>query len=291
MNYKSGVSSIQIQFVVACLLMCIGTSFGQVVSTAVPFLLISTSPEANGQGGTSVSRMTNDNYAVMTNPAHLGLFSLQSNASISFYPIKTNWLPDLGFKDLTINTLAFNGGFNVKEYVHYPISIGIGYSRVNLNLGTMNRTSSSGPDVISTFTGEEHADAISIGAGADFGLQIAFGITFRRIESNLGLFESGIESGSGSSTIWSRDYGLLLFLPVINLIADKTELIPEITPICDISFGSAFTNVGGKMAYIDNEQADPLPRNISLGTSIKLGLNYQLYKSAIVCFYLVPSGR
>ena len=270
MSNKTGVSVILISIFTACLFMGNETSFGQsVVSTAVPFLRISTSPEANGQGSTSVSRMTDDNYSIITNPAHLGLSSLQSNVSISYYPTKTGWLPSLGIQDLTINTLALNGGINLKEYFDCPLSVGFAYSRVDLNLGAFNRTFSS-PEIIGTFHGEEHADAISIGVGADFGIKVALGITFRKIESNLASFSEGY----GNSSAWSRDYGLLVNVPVTKLVVENIEIVPQIAPVCEISFGSALTNVGEKIVYVDQAQADPLPKNISMGTSLEFGLKY-----------------
>jgi hypothetical protein len=268
MTRNSGVSIILVSIFTTCFFY-IDTSFGQ-ITTAVPFLLISTSPEANGQGSTSVSRMTDDNYSIITNPAHLGLLSLQSNASISFYPTKTNWLPALGLKDLTFNTLAINGDINLKEYFDCPLSIGIAYSRVDLNLGTFYQTSSTGPEITGTIDAEEHADAISISTGTDFGIKVALGITFRRIESNLAPWGAGYINASA----WSRDYGILINVPVTKLAADKLELLPQIAPIFDISFGSALTNIGEKMSYIDRAQADPLPRNISMGTSLEFGFKY-----------------
>lgn len=251
-------------------------------TTAVPFLLISSSPESNGQGTTSVSRQTDDPFVVNYNPAHLG--GMQNNFSVSFYPTKTSWLPGLGLKDLTYNSYVFCGGTNLKEYLSVPLSIGLAYSRVDLNLGTFYRTSSSGPDVISTFNAEEHNDALSIGLGLNLGVRLALGITFRNIESNLGNAGTANEIGSGKASAWSRDYGFLLDIPVIELAANEATLTNDIKPIFNISFGSALTNIGGKMTYIDKAQADPLPRNISIGTSIEMGLKLIKIDNKIISF-------
>ena len=267
---KTGVSVILVFLCAACLFIPRESSFGQIQTSAVPFLRISTSPEANGQGSTSIARMTDDNYSIITNPAFAGLLSLQNDVSMSFYPAKTNWLPSLGLKDLTINTYILNAGINIKEYFGFPLSLGVAYSRFNLNLGSFYRTSSYNPEVGGPFDAEEHADAMSIGAGADVGIKVALGITFRRITSNLAT--PGTEYGSASA--WSRDYGLLINVPIINLVADNVEILPQLTPVCDISFGSALSNVGGKMIYGDRAQADPLPRSIALGTSLEVGLTY-----------------
>jgi hypothetical protein len=69
---KIRISIIEVSLLVACLFFCRETTFGQYIT--VPFLGVSTSPEANGQGSTSISRITDDdNYSIIANPAHLGL--------------------------------------------------------------------------------------------------------------------------------------------------------------------------------------------------------------------------
>ncbi len=255
-----------------------------VITTAVPFLQISPSPEANGQGCTSVSRTSDDPFAIYFNPAHLGISSIQSNIMFSFYPSKTMWLPGLGLNDLTYNALVLSGGANLEEYLSLPLSVGIAYSRVDLNLGSFIRTSPYGPDVIGTFTGEEHNDAFSLGVGLDIGIKVALGISFRRTESNLGNFGAGTEQTSASVSAWSRDYGLLINAPIVDLVTNESELIAGITPICDLSFGSALTNIGDKISYVDRNQTDPLPRNISIGTSLEFGFKYTRTDHKLISF-------
>ena len=103
---------------------------------------------------------------------------------------------------------------------------------------------------------------------------MALGITFRRIESNIPEVGAGQEQTSGHASAWSRDYGFLIDVPIIDLVTKKSELISGIMPLIDLSIGSALTNVGGQMIYIDEAQADPLPRNISIGTTIEFGIKY-----------------
>ncbi|MBN1397014.1 MAG: hypothetical protein JXA06_03180 [Bacteroidetes bacterium] len=274
MKSKTGVFFNLVLILTACLF-CIETAFGQITTTAVPFLLISPSPEANGQGCTSVSRISDDPYAIYFNPAHLGISSIQNNVMFSFYPSKTMWLPGLGINDLTYNTLVLSGGANLEEYLSLPLSIGIGYSRVNLDLGKFVVTTAESSDGVGTSNSEEHSDAFSLGAGLDFGIKVALGITFRKTESNL--------VGLGASA-WSRDYGLLIEVPVTELINKEFELMTGIAPICNLSFGSALTNIGDKIKYMDANQADPLPRNISIGASMEIGLNLIKTDNKIISF-------
>jgi hypothetical protein len=270
-NYNKALTLI---FILIQLISTAANSQTTTITTAVPFLLISPSPEANGQGCTSVSKISDDPYAIYFNPAHLGLSSAQSNVMFSFYPGKTMWLPGLGLKGITYSALFLCGGTNLEEYLSVPLSVGIAYSRVDLNLGTFNRTSSTGPQIVGTFNGEEHNDALSLGVGLDIGIKLAMGITIRRIESNLGNPGAGQEQVSGSASAWSHDYGLLIDVPIVDLVNKESELITGIAPIFDLSFGSALTNVGDKMVYIDKAQTDPLPRNISIGTTLEIGFKY-----------------
>jgi hypothetical protein len=271
-------------FILIQLVSSVANSQTSVITTAVPFLQISSSPEANGQGCTSVSRISNDPYAINYNPAHLGFSSNQSNVTFSFYPSKTNWLPGLGLNDLTYNALVLSGGTNLEEYLSIPLSASIAYSRVDLNLGAFYQTSPSYPAGTGPFNGEEHNDAFSLGVGLDIGIKLAMGITFRRTESNLGNSGAGIEQTSGSASAWSRDYGFLINAPLVDLITNESELTAGIAPIFDLSFGSSLTNVGGKISYNDNEQNDPLPRKISIGTSSEIGFKYTRTDHKLVSF-------
>ena len=157
-----------------------------ILAQAVPFLLISSSPEANGQGTASVSRQTDDPFVVNYNPAHL--CEMQYNFSFSFYPTKTNWLPGLGLNNITYYSFAFCGGTNLEEYISVPLSVGVAYSHVNLNLGKFILTSPIGPQVIGSYNAEELNDALSLGVGLDIGIKLVAGITFRKIESNPGSY-------------------------------------------------------------------------------------------------------
>ncbi|HVN47243.1 MAG TPA: hypothetical protein VMU30_00330 [Bacteroidota bacterium] len=246
------------------------TAFSQLVTTVVPSLEISPSPEANGQGETSVSRITDDPYAVNSNPAHLGFLGSQPFLSASFYPSKTQWLPGSGNNELTYNSFAATGGLNCEKYFSIPLTIGIAYSKVDLNYGTWTMTDGYGNSMSGNV--EEYTNAFSFGAGLDVGIQIALGITFRKIDSKLGPY--GPLNPPSDNSIWSRDYGLLINIPVIDLVDREIKIFPVVSPLCNVSFGTALTNVGDKMTYIDKAQQSSLPRMISLGTTIDLGIKY-----------------
>jgi hypothetical protein len=262
-----------------------------IVPTAAEFLLTNPSPEANAQGGTSVSRITDDAYAISFNPAHLGFSSAQSNATFSFYPTKTDWRTGLGLPDLTYNSYVASAGINLENYLSVPVSVGVAYSRVDLAYGKWNWIRAGNPDsILITFYPEEHNDAYSIGFGFDTGIQVAVGITFRRIESNLVDYGSGLSVRITNSSLWSHDFGFLVNIPVIDLIAKKNQILPNISPFCNLSFGSALKNVGDKMLYVD-ESREALPRTISVGTTMEFGC-HDYVKANPTCWdcHVVPKG-
>ncbi len=243
-----------------------------VTTSAVPFLLINPSSAANGQGNSGVSRITDDPFAIVLNPAQLGLSESQLAATFTFYPKKTPWLPAFQIDDLTYDSKVLSGSMGLEKFTKLPLQIGFAYSRVDLNLGTFNITGPTGPQPIGTFHAEEHADAYSIGLGVDLAVRIAFGTTFRRIVSNLVPFGAGDEARPVSAKAWSHDFGFLVQAPIWKLAKKNADIIPGLLPVFDISLGTALTNVGGKLTYLDAAQADPLPRAISLGTTLSFGI-------------------
>src|SRR5512141_1526261 len=102
--------------------------------SAVPFLLIHPSPEANGWGNVGTAVVSDNPIATISNPAQLGLFSLDNYFSFSSYTPKTVWLPNFGSTDLTYNAWATNAGYNLRNALDlpFPVGIGFGYSRIDL---------------------------------------------------------------------------------------------------------------------------------------------------------------
>jgi hypothetical protein len=238
----------------------------------VPHLLISASPESNGQGCTSVSRITDDPFAINSNPAHLGISSFKTGGIIGFYPSTSKAPLGSGFDDFTYNSYVLTGGINLEDYVGMPISIGFAYTRVYLDLGTFVRMGDIDPTPLGTFQAEEHSDAFSFGIGLDINLKLAAGVTFRRTVSNFSPFGSAREYWVGIASIWSGDIGILIYAPIVDIVNIEYELIPKTVPIIDISFGTAYNNIGRKLTYIDEAQSDPLPRSLSMGITLEFGI-------------------
>src|ERR1043166_2509130 len=120
--------------------------------TAVPFLLIPSSPDGNGMGGINGSVLTDNAMAMIANPGQLGVQSLDSYFRTAIYAPSSDWLRPFRQSGLSYDTKALTLGVNLKKVSSFPLplSVGIGYSRIFLNLGTFNI---SGPDptVLGTF--------------------------------------------------------------------------------------------------------------------------------------------
>ena len=258
---------------------------------AIPFLVLPVSPAQTAMGGTGTSLPTDDPYGFLLNPAQLGYTSQSNNLSFIFYPSEINWLGGY-VPGLTISGIALNLGYNFKNLVGIPLSVGIGFANPEINFGEFIRTTEEDPTPISTFESKDYYYAYSLGFGIDYYVQFNAGITYKNVTSllapeNIGV---GTEQGRGKAEVSTIDYGLLLNVPVIRLIDDNLTLdifenVPSI-PFINVSIGYAQLNVGDEVYYIDQAQADPLPRTARLGYGISTGMNLQFADTDLKLFDL-----
>lgn len=215
--------------------------------TAVPFLLISPDARAGGMGETGTGLADNAN-AVFWNPG--GFAFLRGNhVSLTHAP----WLPEFG-SDLSYDFLS---------YTHYLDSWdgNVGASITYFNLGTFNKTLSSGPQVVSTWHAFEFA--ITLGYGTQISPGLGLGANFRYIRSELAPFGTEQEVGNGIASDVSFDLGLLyrpihFNLPLVGDLGNRLGL------------GLDLSNLGPNLYYIDQAQADPLPTNLRAGIALHL---------------------
>ena len=208
-------------------------------TTAVPFLLIVPDSRAGGMGETGVA-IADNAWAVYWNPAGLA-FQTGSDLALTH----TNWLPGLGLSDIWIAHIAYKQPLEELDGV-------IGGQLTYLNLGEFNRTTSAGPEIVGKFTGYELAFAATY--STKLSERLGIGTSVRIIYSHLADQGAGQELGSGTSTGFCFDLGLL-YRP---LFLGKS-----------LSFGVNLANIGPKMTYVDKAQADPLPMNLRLGVAFK----------------------
>ena len=170
------------------------------------------------------------------------VINAHSKREMSF--MHSNWLP----------SLATDIYFEYLSYVQHYQGIGtLGGAITFLSYGEQQRTGEQGED-LGTFFSYEMALAVSY--GAKINEKLALGLSAKYINSHLSDLGAGQEKGSGTASSFAVDGGMLWRTPVRRL-----------------TMGLTITNIGPDISYIDAAQADPLPRNLTLG------LAYELFKN------------
>ncbi len=232
--------------VLAVFVVLSGRVFAQGES-AVPFLLIGPNSLNAGMGETGTG-MINDASAMFWNPAGLG-FQKGSQVSITHSP----WLPGLGLSDLFYDYLA--GKYYMKK-----LKGTLGVSITYLNIGRIIQTDEFGNEIgdYQAFDG-----ALAVGYGTKVTRDLGVGVVTRFIYSKLAVDPVAGEQGTGTAYDLSFDISML-WKP------SKTKL-----KFLNNKFGLGMnlSNIGPKVTYVDNDQADPLP------TNLRLGFAYDIYQS------------
>lgn len=242
---------------------------------AVPFLLLQPSPSLAAMGQTGTALPTEDPFVFLWNPAQLGYTSQNNNLSFIFYPSKVEWLPQFNL-DLELKGTAFNAGYNFKDIIKFPLSVGFGYSNFEINFGEFIRYDENG-NPIGTFQSKDYYNAYSLGIGIDYYAQFNAGFTFKSVTSILSDRPTGEEEGVGTAEPSVVDFGLLINVPVLKLI-DKDlnfelENDMQLKPDFNFSIGYSKSNIGDEVYYIDPAQADPLPRMDRIGYGFSTGFD------------------
>jgi len=215
---------------------------------AVTFLLLAPDSRAGGIGE-SGSAVADNSAAIFWNPAGIA-FLTGSEASITH----SNWLPQFGLDDLFYDYLTY------RQYIE-DIGGSITSSITYMNFGEFIRTGEGSPDPIGTFRSFDAAFTIGYATKlhSDWGL----GLNFRLIHSRLSDKPTAGEQGSGVATSVSFDIAAIwrpetLNLPLIGDFGNR------------LSLGVNLSNIGPKIYYIDQSQADPIPTNFRFGTAFRL---------------------
>ncbi|MBZ0204162.1 MAG: type IX secretion system outer membrane channel protein PorV [Ignavibacteria bacterium] len=215
--------------------------------SAVPFLLIGPNSLNAGMGETGTG-MVNDASAMFWNPAGLG-FQRGNQVSITHSP----WLPGLGLSDLFYDYLA--GKYYMKK-----LKGTIGVSITYLNIGKIIKTDEFGNEIgdYQAFDG-----ALAVGYGTKVTKDLGVGVVTRFIYSRLAVDPVAGEQGTGTAYDLSFDLSMLWKPSKTKLKFLNNKL----------GIGINLSNIGPKVTYVDNQQADPLP------TNLRLGFAYNIYQS------------
>lgn len=233
-----------------CMLAAVLMLSGKVLAqgeSAVPFLLIGPNSLNAGMGETGTG-LVNDASAMFWNPAGLG-FQKGIQVTITHSP----WLPGLGLSDLFYDYLS-------AKYHLKKLKGTLGASITYLNIGKIIKTDEFGNEIgdYQAFDG-----ALAIGYGTKVTRDLAVGVVTRFIYSRLAVDPVAGEQGTGTAYNLSFDISTL-WRPTktkLKFINDR------------LGIGVNISNIGPKITYVDNAQADPLP------TNLRLGFGYDIYKS------------
>jgi hypothetical protein len=243
---------------------------------AVTFLLLQPSPSLAAMGQTGTALPTEDPFGFLWNPAQLGYTSQNNNLSFIFYPSKIDWIPAFN-ADIELKALAFNIGYNFKEIIDFPISIGFGYANSEIDYGTFNITGSEGRP-IGTFEPNDYYKAYSFGLGVDYYVQLSIGYTIKDVTSLLADFSPSPDSGEVKAETKVNDFGILLNVPILKLINEKIQVRLDenlfVLPTLNFSLGYSKSNIGDEIVYnYFPGQADPLPRMDKIGYGFSTGFD------------------
>lgn len=215
---------------------------------AVPFLLLA--PDSRAAGiGESGTGLADNSSAIFWNPAGVA-FLTGTEVGITH----SNWLPQFNL-DLFYDYLTYRQYF---EEIDGSLLASFTY----MNYGEFNRTSEAGPEVIDVFRSYDFA--LTVGYATKLSSDWGIGFNARLIHSQLADKPTGEEKGEGIATSVSFD--------IATMWRPETFVIPVIDEDIGgkISVGINLSNLGPKITYIDQAQADPIPTNFRLGFAYKI---------------------
>jgi hypothetical protein len=194
--------------------------------------LISPSARADGMGRAHTA-IANDANAIWWNPG--GLAFIRGHDIALTY---TQLVPDL----------ADDVNWSYPAYAqHVEGWGGIGASIAYLSYGKSESTDEEG-NVTGEFTSYELVPGIAY--GTELMDNLGFGVTLKLVRVDLAPGALTLDNKEGRGTTFAADLGGMLKVPRWKA-----------------SFGAALSNLGPNIAYIDEEQSDPLGRNIRIGAA------------------------
>ncbi len=216
------------------------------ITTAVPFLLIAPESRGGAMGDIGVAT-TPDVNSMHYNPAKYAFIKKDVGVSVSYSP----WLRAL-VDDIN---LAYLSGYK-KFDENQVVSASLRY----FSLGSITFTNEQGNNM-----GDFNPNEFAVDAAYSrlFSDRIAGSIAMRYINSNLTLrqYVGGIESKPGQAV--AADVSV--YYQNDDLKIQKKDAI--------LAFGLNISNIGNKMSYTENEDKDPIPTNLRLGSSLTLDLD------------------
>jgi long-subunit fatty acid transport protein len=208
--------------------------------------------------GRAYVAVANDANAVWWNP---GALAFTTGHDIS--SMYTKLVPDL----------ADDVFFSYTSYAqHVEGWGGIGFSLGYLSYGKSVATDVDGNE-LGTFTSYELAPTLAY--GTELMKDMGFGVALKLVRVDLAPADKTQDRAAGRGTTFAADLGWLYKVPRMKS-----------------SVGLAIQNLGPNIAYIDQDQSDPLGRNVKLGVGVT-PLETEVYRVLLVADVnksLLPNG-
>ena len=220
-----------------------GRTGSRIISTPVSFLTITPDSRsaALGDAGVAASPDVNANY---WNPAKLAWIDGDVGASISYAP----WLRKL-VDDMSVSYLSGFKKLRKEEAIGFYLSY--------FNLGNMQFKDENNNDLGNEFRPRELAVGGNYSRKLSKVMSVSLGLKY--IYSNL---TNGISLNGGSTqTKPGKSAAADLGFYYNNEVMMGGRMF-------DLAFGGNISNLGGKISYSNNDQADFIPTNFRIGTSL-----------------------
>jgi len=219
----------------------------RVITTAVPFIGFAPDSRASGMGDAGVAT-TPDANSVHWNNGKLAFIEADYGVSLSYTP----WLGKL-VNDMSLNYLS---GFYKIDRVQ-TIAVSLRY----FDLGEIQLTGDSGNGPIDLGIENPREMAVDATYSRKLSESIGIGVTARYIWSNVAGSLTGTPGAKSGKSV-AVDLGFYYTKQI--LISGRNT---------DLSFGAHISNIGAKVTYSTEGNADFIPTNLRLGTAIKTSLD------------------
>ncbi len=216
----------------------------RVITTAVPFVNFSPDSRASGMGDVGVATSADINSAHWNN-GKLAFIESDYGLSASYTP----WLGKI-VDDMSISYLS---GFYKIDRVQ-----SVAGSLRYFDLGEIQLTNDQG---ISLGLENPKEAAFDLTYSRKLTENIGLGVTGRYIWSNLSGSYSGNDSGQSGKSV-AVDLG---FFYTKNMVVKGR--------VTDVSFGAHLSNIGQKLTYSSESNADFIPTNLRIGSAVKTNLD------------------
>ncbi|TPE43814.1 type IX secretion system outer membrane channel protein PorV [Pontibacter mangrovi] len=215
------------------------------VTTAVPILTVGPDSRsaALGDAGVAISPDANASY---WNPAKLGFVENDLSVSFSYSP----WLRNI-VDDMSLNYLS--GYKKLNETSALAVSL------MYFDLGEIQFIDAN-QNPLRNYNPKEYAVAVSYGQALSENFSV--GISARFIHSNL----AGDVNVSGTSNTESQPGNTASVDVGVYYNKDLSQNL-------NLALAGNISNIGGKIAYSENEDKSFLPTNLKLGTAVKYNLD------------------